>query len=168
MQCAAVARRHLPVVQTPTPSPPATPAADDPPPWHWIPLGSVASVVLFALLAQGALRLSVALLGRVYRPGATAAEVAAARAAHPGEARAMELLAGSTPVLALLLSVGAGAYLVGRYGARTNARHGMLSGACTALLFWAVTGRLATMLLVVPLAMAAGHAAARLGVATRG
>lgn len=162
-----MARRHLPIVQTPAPAPAEAPA-DDPPPWHWIPLGSVASVVLFALFAQGALRLSVALLGRVYRPGATPGEIALARAAHPVTARAMELLAGATPVLALLLSVGAGCYLVGRYGAKTNERHGMLSGACTALLFWAVTGRLWAMLLMVPLAMAAGWAAARLGVRLRG
>lgn len=164
-----MARRHLPVLPSaPQPAPAAAPegAPEEPPPWHWIPLGTVVSVVAFALLAQGAAALSSRLLARVYPPHATPAEMAAIRAADPAAART-ELLAGAVPMAALLASVALGGYVVGRYGARTNARHGTLSGACTAVLFWAVTGRLWAMLAMVPLAMVAGWAAARGGVAVR-
>ena len=158
------ARRHLPVLQN-APSPaPATPAseADEAPPWHWIPLGSVVSVLAYALLAQGAVALSVKLLATVYPPHATAAQIASIRASNRGAALT-ELAAGMVPVAALLASVGLGGYFIGRYGARTNARHGTLSGLVTAALFWLVTGRLTAMLLMVPLAMAAGWGAARAG-----
>ena len=155
-------RRHLPILQSsPAPAPAAAEGgADEPPPWHWIPLGSVVSVVAFALLAQGAASLATRILARVYRPNLSVADIAAIRRASPASAYATELVAGSVPLLALLASVGLGGYFIGRYGARTNARHGTLSGACTALLFWLVTGRLTTMLAVVPFAMAAGWAAA--------
>ncbi len=163
------ARRHLPVLPN---TPPATPAthdggADEPPPWHWIPLGSVVSVVAFALLAQGAASLSTRILARVYRPNLTAAEIAVIRRADPTRAYATELAAGAVPIAALVASVALGGYFIGRYGARTNARHGTLSGACTAALFWFVTGRLPSMLLMIPLAMLAGWAAAKGGAAVR-
>lgn len=160
------ARRHLPVLQnTAAPSAPtaAEGSAEEPPPWHWIPLGTVVSVVGFALLAQGAASLSTRVLARVYRPGISVAEIAAVRRANPAGAYATELLAGVIPLLALLASVALGGYFIGRYGERTNARHGTLSGACTGVLFWLVTGRLTTMLLVIPFAMAAGWGAARAG-----
>lgn len=130
-------------------------------------MGSVVSVVVFALLAQGAAALSTRILGRVYRPHTTAAEIASIRRANPASAYATELTAGLVPVAALLLSVALGGYVIGRYGDRTNARHGTLSGACTAALFWAVTGRLPTMLLMIPFAMVAGWLGARGGVAVR-
>ena len=55
------------------PASPSDEAASEPPPWHWIPLGTTVSLVGFGLLAQGAAALSVRLLGRVYPMGATAA-----------------------------------------------------------------------------------------------
>ncbi len=163
------ARRHLPVLQNtaPSASPTAETAPEDPPPWHWIPLGSVVSVVTFALLAQGAATLSTRLLSRVYRPGLSVAEIAAIRSANPVSAYGTELVAGVVPLVALLASVGLGGYFIGRYGERTNARHGTLSGACTGLLFWLVTGRLSTMLAVIPFAMLAGWAAALGGTRVR-
>jgi hypothetical protein len=164
-----MARRHLPVLNTPAPAAPApTPAADnDPPPWHWIPMGTVVSVVTFALLAQGAAALVAKLLARVYPPHSTAAQMAAIRAARGTSAVATELVAGMIPLVTLLAAVGLGGYVIGRYGERTNERHGTLSGLCTAVLFWAVPGRLWAMLAVVPFAMGAGWLAARGGVAVR-
>ena len=167
-----MARRHLPIVNNSSPAPASGPAPgqeaeSEPPPWHWIPLGTVVSVVVFALLAQGAGKLAVHALGRVYRPGMSPAEMAAVRAAHPAEARTAEILAGGIPVVTLLLAVALGGYTIGRYGPRTNARHGTLSGACTGLLLWAVTGRLWAMLAVVPVAMLAGYLGARGGVHVR-
>ena len=98
---------------------------------------------------------------------ATAAQVAHIRAAHPAAARSVELTAALIPVLALLLAVAVGSYVVGRRGDRTNARHGMLSGGLTVMIFWVVTGRLWSLLPLVPLAMALGHLAGRWGVARR-
>jgi hypothetical protein len=165
-----MARRHLPVLQTPAPAAPATTTAaagEEPPPWHWIPLGTVVSVVVFALLAQGAAALAARLLARVYPPHSTAAQLAAIRASRGAAAVATELAAGMVPLAALLAAVGLGGYVVGRYGDRTNDRHGTLSGLCTAVLFWAVTGRLGTMLAVVPFAGLAGWLGARGGLAVK-
>ena len=166
-------RRHLPILQTAPAKAPAAPSADpnaapeEPPPWHWIPLGTVVSGVTCALLAPGAGALSARALARVYPPGSNAQQVAAIQRAHPSAAYGAELLAGAISTLALLAAVGLGGYFIGRYGSRTNARHGTLSGACTALLFWAVTGWLAPMLVMIPLAMLAGWASAKGGCAIR-
>ena len=89
------------------------------------------------------------------------------RRANPVGAYATELAAGMIPLATLLASVALGGYFIGRYGERTNDRHGALSGLCTALLFWAVTGRLGSMLAVVPFAAAAGWLAAKGGAAVR-
>lgn len=163
------ARRHLPVLQQrPQSAPEALPdRADEPPPWHWIPMGTVVSVVAFALLAQGAAALSLRALATVYPANAKPADIAAVRARIPLRANAMELLAGTVPALTFLLAVALGGFVVGRYGPQTNHRHGVLSGACTALLVWFVTGRVTAMLLMIPLAMLAAGGAARLGVRLR-
>ncbi|MBL8604477.1 MAG: hypothetical protein JNK72_21300 [Myxococcales bacterium] len=162
-------RRHLPVLQsTPRAAPPEPAAAEaEAPPWHWIPLGTTLSVVVFALLAQGAGRLSVRVFEGVYGVNPSAAQIAAVRAARPLAAHRAELVGGLIPVGALLLSVGLGAWVVGRFGPSAHARHGMLSGALTALVFWAVAGRLWGVLWVVPLAMVSGWAATRLGLLRR-
>ena len=134
-------RRHLPILRDAAPATvPASPsdeAASEPPPWHWIPLGTTVSLVGFGLLAQGA------------------------------AARSVELTAALIPLFTLLLSVAVGSYVVGRRGNGTNARHGMLSGGLTVLIFWAVTGRLWSLLALVPVAMAVGYYGARWGVARR-
>jgi len=121
----------------------------------------------FALLAQGAAALSVRLLGRVYRPGSSVAEIARQRADNPGAARFAELGASAIMVSTLLLAAAVGAYVVGRRGDRTNARHGMLSGGLMVTVIWAATGRQWSLLALVPFAMAAGHLAARWGVVRR-
>jgi hypothetical protein len=165
-------RRHLPIVRDAAPAPVAPaltvgePAAE-PPPWHWVPLGTTVSLVGFALLAQGAAALAVRLLGRVYPRGATAAQVERIRAAQPAAARAVELAAALVPLAALLFAVAVGSYVVGRRGDRTVAQHGMLSGGLTVLVFWAVTGRLGSLLALVPVAMAVGFVTARVGAARR-
>lgn len=164
------ARRHLPVLQERRPeaaAPEPDPEGAEPPPWHWIPIGTVVSVVAFALAAPAAAALSLRALARVYRPGATAAQIAAARAQNPLRANMMELVAGFVPAALFLLCVALGGFVVGRYGPKTNHRHGVLSGACTALVCWWVTGRSWTMLLMVPLGMLAAGAAARVGVRQR-
>ena len=89
------------------------------------------------------------------------------RAAHPAAARSVELVAALIPLLTLLLAVAVGSYVVGRRGDRTNARHGMLSGGLTVLVFWAVTGRLWSLLALVPVAMAVGLFTARWGAVRR-
>lgn len=164
-------RRHLPILRETAPAAPPAPSpgapAEEPPPWHWIPLGTTLSIVGFALLGQGAAALSVRLLSLVYPPGSSAATIARLRAASPGPAMAAELGAAAIPVATMLLAVGVGAYVVGRRGERTNARHGMLSGGLTVLVFWALTGRSWAMLALVPFAMGVGHLAAHLGVARR-
>lgn len=162
-------RRHLPILREPAtaPAPPAAAPAEEPPPWHWIPLGTTLSIVAFALLAQGAAALSVRLLERVFPHGATAADVARITADRPGPARAAMLGASAIPIAALLVAIGLGGYVVGRRGDRTNARHGMLSGGLTLVVFWAFTGRAWSMLALLPFAMAAGHLAARIGVHRR-
>lgn len=162
-------RRHLPILRdaAPAPAAPADEAAVEQPPWHWIPLGTTVSLVGFGLLAQGAATLSVRLLGRVYPMGATRAQVAHIRAAHPATARSVELAAAVIPLLTLMLAVAVGSYVVGRRGDRTNARHGMLSGGLTVLIFWAVTGRLWSLLALVPVAMGVGFVSARWGAARR-
>lgn len=156
------ARRHLPVLpnhpppKAPTSHPTSSETDEKPPPWHWIPLGTVVSVVTFALLAQGAAALSVRALARVYGASATAATIARVRAERPFDARAAELVAGISPVVALSAAVSLGGFFIGRYGDRTNPRHGTLSGALTALLFWAVTGRMGVILALVPVCAAIG------------
>ncbi len=164
-------RRHLPILRDTAPvSAPVAPTDDtaaEPPPWHWIPLGTTVSLVGFGLLAQGAATLSVRLLGRIYPLGATAAQVAYIRAAHPATARSVELTAALIPLFTLLLAVAVGAYVVGRRGDGTNVRHGMLSGGLTVLVFWAVTGRLWSLLALVPVAMWVGYLGAKWGVARR-
>ena len=96
-------RRHLPIVRDVAPAPAgaapaATEPAAEPPPWHWIPLGTTVSLVGFALLAQGAAALSVRLLGRVYPLGATAAQVEHIRAAHPAAAVFQHVVVGLSMV----------------------------------------------------------------------
>lgn len=164
------ARRHLPVLASTPPAPtpaPAESAQEDPPPWHWIPLGTTVSVLAFALLAQGAAALSVKILAHAFGPSASASHIAAVRAAHPTSATLAVVGASAVSIAALKLSIGLGGYFIGRYGPHTNARHGTLSGALTALLFWAVTGRLWSMLAMVPLGMLVGWAGAYVGARTR-
>jgi hypothetical protein len=163
------ARRHLPVLQTPPKTPVAeSPATQqDPPPWHWIPLGTVVSVVTFALLAQGAGALAARVLARVYPAHATASQIADIHRLRPTASYGAELLAGTLSASALLAAIALGGYFIGRYGTHTNQRHGTLSGACTALLFWAVTGWLPSMLVMVAPAMLAGWGAALFGCRVR-
>ncbi|MBI5515403.1 MAG: hypothetical protein HY909_16610 [Deltaproteobacteria bacterium] len=148
-----MARRHLPVVNSPpprAPDPPSEGAPSEPPPWHWVPLGTVVSVVAFARLAPGVVWLLRALLGSAPRAGAGVAA-----------------LAGALSLAAMLLSIALGGFVLGRYGPETNPRHGTLSGACTAALLWAVTGRAWFLLALVPLGMLVGWAGALGGVRAR-
>jgi hypothetical protein len=157
-------RRHLPVLNSPAAAPDSvSEARDEAPPWHWVPMGTVVSVLAFALLAQGAASLTVRILAWVYPPGSSAERLAAIRATRGAAAVATEVLAGLVPLAALLASVALGGFVVGRYGGRSNDRHGMLSGLCTGGLFWAVTGRLTAILAVLPVAAAVGWLAARAG-----
>ncbi|MEZ4393816.1 MAG: hypothetical protein R3A48_22315 [Polyangiales bacterium] len=158
-------RRHLPVLQS-APAAPAAPA-QEPPAWHWIPLGSVVSLLALIPAAPAMLSGMRAALGLTYRPGSSAGEIAAARAAAPARSVAIELLAAAVPVATVLLCVALGAWVVGRRGARTNHRHGVLSGALTAALCGALAGSVTATLVLVPLAMWVGGAAARAGVARR-
>lgn len=165
----AAPRRHLPVLQTPKAAASAPVGARGEgeatqPPWHWVPLGTTLSVLTFALFASGAARVSTRIYAATYGAHPTAAEVAAVRAARPVAARGAELAAGLVPLAALLAAVALGGWFVGRFGRGTSARHGTLSGLTTAVLFWAVTGRMGALLAVVPVAMAVGYGAARWGV----
>lgn len=146
---------------------PVSPAPQDPPAWHWIPLGTVISLVALIPLAPAMLGVMRRILSRAYRPGLSAAEVAQVRAGAPVRVIALELAASAIPVLTLLLCVALGAYTLGRRGARTNRRHGALSGACTALLCGALAKSLLVTTALVPLAMLVGHFAARAGVQRR-
>jgi hypothetical protein len=142
-----MARRHLPVVN-PTPAraaPPtdaATTAPEEPHPWHWIPLGTVVSVLAFALLAPG-----VPWLLRVFVGPRPASSAVAA-------------LAGGLSLAAMLLAVAAGGAVVGRFGPAPQTRHGALSAVCTTLLLWAVTQRPWFLLCLLPLSLAVGWASA--------
>jgi len=106
---------------------------------------------------------STRIYAATYGLAPTAARVAAVRAARPFAARSAELAAGVVPLVALLAAVGLGGWFVGRFGRGTTARHGTLSGLTTAVLFWAVTGRMGALLAVVPFAMLVGYGAARWG-----
>lgn len=158
-------RRHLPVL----PSAPAAPSApaQDPPAWHWIPLGTAISLLALIPAAPAMLSVMRAALGLAYRPGSSASEVAAVRSAAPMRGVAIELLAAAVPVGTVLLCVALGAWVVGRRGARTNHRHGVLSGALTGLLCAALARSVTAALVLVPLAMLVGGGAARAGVGRR-
>jgi hypothetical protein len=159
-------RRHLPVLPA-APAAPPPEAPSEPPPWHWIPLGSVVSLVALIPIGPAVQRVMRAALEVAYPAGATAAQLAALRRASPGRGLAAEVLAVLVPVAAVLLCVGLGGYVVGRRGERTNHRHGVLSGACTALLCGALSGSVVATLVLVPLAMLAGGVSARVGVRRR-
>lgn len=159
-------RRHLPVL-SPAPAAPPPDAPSEPPPWHWIPLGSVVSLLALIPLGPVVQRGMRAALEIAYPAGSTAAQLAALRQGAPGRGLAAEALAVLVPVGAVLLCVALGGYVVGRRGERTNHRHGVLSGACTALLCGALSGSVAATLALVPLAMLAGGLSARVGVRRR-
>lgn len=150
-------------------SAPAAPAApeQEPPAWHWIPLGSAVSLLALIPAAPAMLSVMRAALGLAYRPGSSAHEVAAVRATSPARGVAIELLAAAVPVITVLLCVALGAWVLGRRGARTNHRHGVLSGALTAALCGVLARSVTATLVLVPLAMLVGGAAARAGVGRR-
>lgn len=160
-------RRHLPVLSPAPAAPPSEAAAEPPPPWHWIPLGSVVSLLALIPLGPVVQRGMRAALEIAYPAGVTAAQLATLRRGAPGRGVAAELLAVTVPVGAVLLCVALGGYVVGRRGERTNHRHGILSGACTALLCGALSGSVVATLALVPLAMLVGGVSARVGVNRR-
>jgi hypothetical protein len=159
-------RRHLPVLSS-APAAPPPESVTEPPPWHWIPLGSVVSLLALIPLGPAVQRGMRAALEIAYPAGATAAQLATLRRVAPGRGLASEVLAVSVPVGAVLLCVALGGYIVGRRGERTNHRHGVLSGACTALLCGALSGSVVATLALVPLAMLVGGVSARVGVNRR-
>ena len=90
-------RRHLPVLPA-APAAPPPEAPSEPPPWHWIPLGSVVSLVALIPIGPAVQRVMRAALEVAYPAGATAAQLAALRRASPGRGLAAEVLAVLVPV----------------------------------------------------------------------
>ncbi len=162
-----MARRHLPVIASEAPTPTEPTADDAPPPWHWIPLGTAVSVLTFALLAPGANALGRGVLGHFYRGVTGTRAMLALRAQHPAQAMVYESTVGALALATLTVAIALGGYVIGRYGATTNTRHGTLSGIVTAALFWAVTRMLPVVLVAVPLGGIAGGLGALAGIVAR-
>lgn len=163
-------KRRLPVLQ-----PSAAPAPEEEastPPWHWIPLGMVVSLVVGAVFARSFwVPFAQRSVEAVYGAGRSPEEYARidrtlSAAARDGLQLRLALAGAVVAVLAVVL----GGLVVGRFGKQTNERYGALAGLGTTLLLMLFMGRsggvagLLGSVLLVPLGGLGGWLGARFGV----
>ncbi len=173
-------KRRLPVLSNSpevTDGPKATEPTDEnpPPPWHWVPLGALITIAVGVVLAKSFYVPFVQRqVERVYGALRTPEEYTRVNATLPTAVRdalQLRLMLGALPVAVVSLFVGGLA--VGRFGARTNARHGTLAGitATTLLVVFAGRSLRATEALayavIIPIGALVGWIGARVGVFLR-
>jgi hypothetical protein len=171
-------KRRLPVLNNPPSAPEHAPAEGGdtpPPPWHWVPLGAMISIAVGAVLVWSfyvpfAQRLS----DRVYGRLASRADYDRVDAALSTAARdAFHFKLAMAGFLVAMVSVAVGGLVVGRFGARTNARHGTLAGITAMLLLVLYAGHgtglaaLVGYIALIPFGGLVGYLGALLGVRLR-
>ena len=141
-------KRRLPVLNNAMPAGGAPAgegagAGEEPPPWHWVPLGMVASIATGVVLARSFyLPFQQRSVERVY--GVLGSPEAYARvhaALSPAVRDGLQTRLAFAGMAVAALSVAVGGLLVGRFGPRTTARHGALSGLGTLMLLVMLVGR---------------------------
>lgn len=143
LPCATLAgpmapRRRLPVVQ----NNPDSDTNNEPPPWHWVPLGALVSLVVGAVLSRSLyVPFQQRWIERVYGHPRSVAEFRRVDAQVPQAVRTtLELELSLAAMAVATISVAIGAFVVGRFGPQTQPRHGTLAGittmAVTVLLLW--------------------------------
>lgn len=115
-------KRRLPVLQT-RDEPPAPPD-EERPPWHWSPIGAVATFLVWLPLAALAESLT-----------RTAASPADPSAAVP--AASLWMLPAQT--LAFFVGAFAGGFVVGRLGGKAGRKEATLAGVLAGVLAWLIT-----------------------------
>ncbi len=168
-------KRRLPIVQNNAPpTPPATESegASEQPPWHWVPIGALVTIVVGVVLAKSfyvpyVQRQVERVYGAVHTPEEYA-RVNERLATSVRDALQLRLMLAALPVA--LVSIFVGGFVVGRFGAKTNARHGTLAGLCATVLLVLFAGKSVTAAgalayaLLVPIGAAVSFLGARVGV----
>jgi flagellar biosynthesis protein FliQ len=138
-------KRRLPVLQNaPTPSPSEGGAdGDTQPAWHWVPIGALVTIAVGVVLAKSFYVPYVQRqIERVYGAVRTPEEYARVNehlATSVRDALQLRLMLAALPVAIVAMFVGG--FVVGRFGAKTNARHGTLSGIASMVLLVLFAGR---------------------------
>lgn len=171
IRLAMAEKRRLPVLQSTAPT---TESDDDnpPPPWHWVPIGALVTIAVGVVLAKSFYVPFVQRqIERVYGPLHTPEEYARVNATLSTSVRdalQFRLMLGALPVA--IAAVFVGGFVTGRFGARTNARHGTLAGitATTLLVLFAGHSVRATEAMayaaLIPFGAVTGFLGARIGV----
>jgi hypothetical protein len=131
--------RHLPILQTRSPSGAAEEAGATRPPWQWAAIGAVMAVALWAPLAMIASALGASGLKSLL--GATTPEEVdtwIGSASTVDRIRFWVLLAG-LPAAAFALACLLSGVLVGRFGSGRGVREAAAAGLITALFGWVIT-----------------------------
>ena len=157
-------KRRLPVLQSaPTPPPASESEGEEPPAWHWIPLGMLATVLVSAVLAR---LLWVPFAASVLRPLGPRPDAMAL-----SSVQSKLVLVGA---LVALLGTLSGGLIVGLLGsAKVNQRHGMLAGGGAMALLGLLSGaRLGAggalgAALMIPIGAMAGYVGAVIGLRFR-
>lgn len=137
-------KRRLPVLQNASP-----PIATDPetgktlpPAWHWVPLGALVILGVGVILAKSFyVPFMQRQVARVYGSATTREaydRIDAQLSDATRDALRWKLMLGAIPVA--VLSVAIGGFVVGRFGARTNQRHGTLAGITAMVLLLLFAG----------------------------
>jgi hypothetical protein len=135
-------KRRLPVLQGGS-SAPSEPAEGEQPPWHWVPIGALVTIAVGVVLAKSFYVPFVQRqIERVYGPVHTPEEYArinATLSTAVRDALQLRLMLAALPIA--FISIFVGGLVVGRFGAKTNARHGTLSGITATVLLVLFAGR---------------------------
>jgi hypothetical protein len=141
-------KRRLPVLQN-APTPPGSEGGDDSgdggeqPPWHWVPIGALVTIVVGVVLAKSFYVPYVQRqIERVYGVVRTPEEYARVNehlSTSVRDALQLRLMLAALPVAVVAMFVGG--FVVGRFGAKTNARHGTLAGIASTVLLVVFAGR---------------------------
>ncbi len=160
--------RRLPVLQNASPD-------EERPAWHWVPIGVLFMISIWAPLAMVASWGSAHWVRRILGdlpPDELSMRLADASGA---DRFAIGFAVTVVPVLAFALACMAGGALVGRFGGRASAREAALGGALTALagagltlLQGSATAAIASFLVLGPVGVGAAWVGGRLGWRLRG
>ena len=141
-------KRRLPVIPSGD-APADVPGEEPPPPWHWVPLGAVIMIGVGAVLAKSFYVPYVQrCVGRGVRSPSHDARVRPDRSAAErfgAPIRCTGNCSGARFRSRCSLSP-SGDFVVGRFGARTNQRHGTLAGIAAMVLLLVFAGRGAPVL----------------------
>ncbi|MEI8256873.1 MAG: hypothetical protein WCJ30_14465 [Deltaproteobacteria bacterium] len=167
-------KRRLPVLSN-APEVSDAPDENPQPPWHWVPLGALITIAVGVVLAKSFYVPFVQRqIERVYGVLRTPDDYARVNASLPTAVRdalQLRLMLGALPLA--VVSLFAGGLAAGRFGARTNARHGTLAGITATTLLVVFAGRSAratealAYAVLIPVGAVVGWIGARVGVFLR-